>query len=93
VARTALPLASSLAAAGLAVAAPLVAEVVGFVGAQNPAWIQPGYDAGQLPWGPPTAAHCSSMGALPAVQVRGGACSASGPFWGRAGAAALLRPS
>jgi hypothetical protein len=56
-------------AAGFALA-PLVANVIGFVGAQNPAWLQPGLDPSSLSWGPPTAAHCASMAGLPAVQVR-----------------------
>ena len=57
-----------LAAAGFAVA-PLVADVIGFVAAQNPAWLQPGLDPAKLSWAPPTTEHCASMAGLPAVQV------------------------
>lgn len=60
--------AAAAAAAGAAVAAPLIADVVGFVAAQNPAWLQPGLDPSKLSWGAPSAAHCASMAAMPAVQ-------------------------
>jgi len=67
VAQTAVRAAFPLAA-GLAIAAPLVADVVGFVGAQNPAWLQPGLDPAKLTWGPPSATHCVSMAGMPAVE-------------------------
>jgi hypothetical protein len=55
-------------ASGFAVA-PLVADVIGFVGAQNPAWLQPGLDPSKLSSAPPTAAQCAYLAAMPAVQV------------------------
>lgn len=86
-ARAAAPLGAATAsaagaavAAAVGIAAPLVAEVVGFVAAQNPAWLQPGLDPAALARGPPSAEHCASMAALPAVQVRG-----RNPFGGAQG--------
>ncbi|GBG00040.1 hypothetical protein Rsub_12865 [Raphidocelis subcapitata] len=66
-AQAAMRIIGPLAAAGFAVA-PLVADVIGFVAAQNPAWLQPGLDPAKISWAPPTAEHCASMAALPAVQ-------------------------